>query len=119
MNSWLLLAMSRIIACLLYYAIFLVGYCLAWADFKPKHLRGSRIGAAPKGDNTLGISAIEPKIRRNPLSDSQLGLSSLDNAMFDASTQRRLRMEELLRRYAEERPDGAAMVLRNWLRENE
>lgn len=116
--AWLLMICGGCIASsLVLYGLFLFGYWLAWTDFKPKPATPDEPPAHELSQSSEQTGSDQAS-RRNPLTDTQLGVVDLDEAPLPADVQRRRLLEEKLRQFALEQPDSTAKALRTWLHES-
>ncbi len=97
------------------FGLFLVGYYLAWIDFRPKQVN--------KNEEYQKQHLYKPKksssnLDHRKLSDRELGLPGIDNqAALSEEDQRYSKMAELTREYSEASPEATAEVIRGWLSE--
>ncbi len=97
------------------FVIFLIGYYLAWTDFRPKKASTNeslRVQYAPSMNTGSNFS--EPK--RHEFTDAELGLHDLDSmGGLSESQQRKLKLTELTREFGATSPESTAEIIRNWL----
>lgn len=103
--------MVYLASALILYGIFLIGYYMAWTDFKPLPVTDS------ENENLLQVNPTRIEPVKKPYTDAELGLESIDEASLPADVQRHRLLMDRLQNYAMERPDGTADVLRSWLKE--
>ncbi len=105
----------EVLPLLVLFFIFLIGYTLAYYDFKPK----------PVFQNEEFSNRVKPKFKESEIENKQrelthleLGideLNSLGAAAFD--TQKEIKLANMIRSYSTESPDLTAEVIRAWLNE--
>lgn len=97
------------------FVIFLIGYYLAWIDFRPKKATNNEsisIQYAPSMNTDLEFS----KPNKHEFTDAELGLHDLDSmGGLSDSQQRKLKLSELTREFGATCPESTAEIIRNWL----
>ncbi len=103
--------MSSVASSVALYALFIIGYYAAWNDFQPKQVNENE-------DFSLGPHSkyeLAPTKKTRALTDRELGIIQIDDAVANPAGQRRNKMREAVVNYAAEDPEGAASVIRSWI----
>lgn len=97
------------------FSIFLVGYWLAWTDFKPTKVKKDEyFHINPKHTQDF----FEPVKTTRALTGRELGIHDIDDTgALPAEAQRRLRMEEIIRDFSSLSPEETANIIKGWLNE--
>ena len=92
--------------------IIIIGYYLAWTDFKPRKI------SANEGYSIQVEPVTNYDSKRRELTNAQLGIHDIDSVgALSTTDQRRLKMSESIKQYSQESPEEAANVVKNWLSE--
>ncbi len=100
--------------CVLFF-VFLIGYWLAWTDFKPtKVTQDEYFNFTPKQVHDV----FEPAKKLRELNRHELGIHDIDDTgALPAEDQKRLRMEEIIREFSSASPEETANIIKGWLSE--
>ncbi len=102
-----------VIPMLILFGIFLIGYTIAWKDFKPKEI------STNEEFELSSQTQYEPVTKSRELTDRELGIDKIgDFGALPAVDQRRVKMQKMILDFSVQRPEETAEVIKGWLSEN-